>query len=66
MADAATHLQRARSLPPNWSAMPLVANNRSIGWISDAIAGVAEGKTPLWWWACFIPSVLACACCGFC
>ena len=35
------------------SAIPLVANNRSIGWISDRVAGVAEGKTPLWWWVCF-------------
>ncbi len=25
---------------------PLVGNQRSPGWISDAIAGVAEGKTP--------------------
>jgi len=29
---------------------PMVRNQRSIGWISDAIAGVAEGKTPRWWW----------------
>ena len=28
---------------------PLVQNFRSPGWISDAIAGVSEGKTPLWW-----------------
>ena len=37
---------------------PLVANRRSVGWISDQIAGVAEGKTPWWWWAAFIPSVI--------
>jgi Ni/Fe-hydrogenase subunit HybB-like protein len=35
---------------------PLVAHQRSIGWLSDAIAGVAEGKTPKWWWIAFIPS----------
>jgi molybdopterin-containing oxidoreductase family membrane subunit len=37
---------------------PLVANYRSPGWISDAIAGVAENKTPLWWWISFVPSVI--------
>ncbi|MBT5925053.1 MAG: polysulfide reductase NrfD [Verrucomicrobia bacterium] len=29
---------------------PLVLNNRSLGWISDQIAGIIEGKTPTWWW----------------
>src|ERR1700722_20002483 len=42
---------------------PLIANNRSPGWISDAIAGVAEGKTPGWWWCAFIPSVLLMSVC---
>jgi molybdopterin-containing oxidoreductase family membrane subunit len=42
--------------PPELVKEPLVRNQRSIGWISDAIAGVAEGKTPLWWWCAFIPS----------
>jgi Ni/Fe-hydrogenase subunit HybB-like protein len=28
---------------------PLVENNRSMAWITDLIAGVPEGKTPLWW-----------------
>ena len=37
---------------------PLVLNERSLGWLSDRIAGVAEGKTPTWWWAAFVPSVL--------
>jgi molybdopterin-containing oxidoreductase family membrane subunit len=37
---------------------PLVNNNRSIGWISDRIAGIAEGKTPVWWWVAFVPSFL--------
>ncbi|MEO7297661.1 MAG: NrfD/PsrC family molybdoenzyme membrane anchor subunit [Verrucomicrobiota bacterium] len=35
---------------------PLVLNNRSFGWISDKIAGIAEGKTPKWWWPAFIIS----------
>ncbi len=29
---------------------PLVLNRRSPGWISDRIAGIIEGPTPLWWW----------------
>src|ERR1700722_15613814 len=44
--------------PRELERVPLVRNLRSPGWISDAIAGVAEGKTPFWWWASFIPSVI--------
>ncbi len=36
---------------------PLVLNQRSFGWISDKIAGIAEGKTPRWWWPAFLVSV---------
>jgi molybdopterin-containing oxidoreductase family membrane subunit len=43
--------------PPELARAPLVAKQRSPGWISDAIAGIAEGKTPRWWWYAFIPSV---------
>jgi len=44
--------------PPELARVPLVANRRPIGWISDAVAGVAEGRTPRWWWCAFIPSVV--------
>ncbi len=37
---------------------PLVLNQRSLGWISDHIAGVAEGRTPGWWWMAFVPCAL--------
>jgi len=37
---------------------PLVLNQRAHGWISDRIAEVAEGKTPTWWWAAFVPSFI--------
>lgn len=49
--------------PPELERVPLVANQRSLGWISDAVAGVAEGKTPKWWWPAFIVSVvMMCLC----
>ncbi len=35
---------------------PLVLNNRSLGWLSDQIAGIAEGKAAKWWWPAFIIS----------
>ena len=28
----------------------MVANQRSIGWLSDTVANVIEDKTPRWWW----------------
>jgi molybdopterin-containing oxidoreductase family membrane subunit len=43
--------------PRELERIPLVANNRSIGWISDAVSRIVEDKTPFWWWAAFIPSV---------
>jgi len=44
--------------PPELERQPLVQNQRGFAWISDRIAGVAEGPTPRWWWAAFVPSVL--------
>ena len=45
--------------PPELERVPLIANQRAPGWISDKIAGIVEGKTPVWWWCAFIPSFLA-------
>ena len=45
-------------VPKELEREPLVLNQRSLGWLSDTIAGVAEGKTPKWWWCAFIPSAL--------
>ena len=36
---------------------PLVSNNRSLGWLSDRISGIVEGKTPVWWWIAFLTSL---------
>ena len=44
--------------PSELEREPLVLKKRSLAWISDAVAGIAEGKTPTWWWAAFFPSVL--------
>ena len=54
---AENHVQ-APVTPTELKREPLVANNRSIGWISDQVCSIMEGKTPKWWWAAFIPSVL--------
>ncbi|MFM7804797.1 MAG: NrfD/PsrC family molybdoenzyme membrane anchor subunit, partial [Verrucomicrobiota bacterium] len=35
---------------------PLVLNNRPLGWITNAIAGVCEKPMPVWWWPAFIIS----------
>ena len=43
--------------PAELERKPLVENLRGFAWISDRIAGVAEGKTPVWWWATFVPSI---------
>ncbi len=56
MAHAAPSIPVAAA-PAELSREPLVANSRPIGWISDRIASVAEGKTPWWWWAAFVPSI---------
>jgi molybdopterin-containing oxidoreductase family membrane subunit len=40
----------------------LVENNRSFAWITDKICGIIEGKTPAWWWICF---VIACCVASF-
>ena len=35
--------------PAQLERVPLVANERGLGWLSDKIAGVIEGETPAWW-----------------
>jgi molybdopterin-containing oxidoreductase family membrane subunit len=44
--------------PAGLEREPLVANNRTIGWISDAVSRIVEEKTPTWWWCAFIPSLI--------
>jgi Ni/Fe-hydrogenase subunit HybB-like protein len=44
---------KAQAPPAELERVPLVAHQRSPGWISDRIAGVIEGPTPGWWKICF-------------
>ena len=46
------------SPPPELERIPLVANLRGFGWISNRVASLIEDPAPLWWWILFIPSVL--------
>jgi hypothetical protein len=59
MADAVTTPLELEAPPPGLEREPLVTNNRSLGWISDQVAAITEGRAPRWWWVAFIPSVLA-------
>ena len=61
---ATTSAIQVSAPPPELERIPLVANQRSPGWITDKVAGIVEGKTPAWWWWAFIPSVLLPAAAG--
>ena len=54
---SATSLPAIPDTPRELERQPLVRNQRSLGWISDQIAGIVEGKTPSWWWPAFLISV---------
>ena len=59
MAHAADHAVAAPAIlkevkPAVLPRAVLVENHRSFSWITDKICGIIEGKTPAWWWWCFI------------
>ncbi|HVV73657.1 MAG TPA: hydrogenase, partial [Verrucomicrobiae bacterium] len=65
MAAGATSLKGASGgpvtipkTPPELERIPLVANYRGFGWISNRVASLTEDPAPLWWWMLFIPSLL--------
>jgi Ni/Fe-hydrogenase subunit HybB-like protein len=58
MAEAATQL-KLQAPPVELEREPLVGRERSLGWLSDRVASIVEGKTPTWWWLAFIPSFAA-------
>ena len=45
--------------PVELERVPLVANQRSVGWLSDTIANTIQDKTPRWWWIAISISFLA-------
>ena len=55
MAEIATTL-KVQAPPTELERAPLVLNNRSVGWISDKIAGICENEMPKWWVPAFIIS----------
>ncbi len=40
--------------PLDMPRKPLVLNNRDFHWVTEKICGIAEGKTPTWWWVLFL------------
>ena len=38
---------------------PLVANSRSLDWVTEKVSTIVESRTPFWWWVAFIPSSIA-------
>src|SRR5690348_13456016 len=52
-------------VPEDLQRIPLVQNQRSLGWISDRVVAVTEGRPPLWWWACLVPSLICLCMLGF-
>ena len=41
--------------------MPLVANDRSLDWVTEKVSTIVEARTPIWWWVAFlITSPIAC------
>jgi len=52
-------------VPDDLQRIPLIQNQRGIGWISDRVTAVTEGSPPFWWWVCFLPSLACLGMLGF-
>ena len=52
--------------PKELERQPLVHNQRNLGWLSDRISGIVEGKTPKWWWVAFAISFTIMVVCFSC
>ena len=44
--------------PPELERIPLVQNQRGLGWISDAVSRISEQTVPRWWWPALIASFM--------
>jgi molybdopterin-containing oxidoreductase family membrane subunit len=60
MAETANNL-KSLAPPAELRRSPVVENNRGLGWLTDKLSAFAEGKTPRWWIAMFIPAVFCAA-----
>jgi molybdopterin-containing oxidoreductase family membrane subunit len=56
MASVSPSAPKVQGPPVELEREPLVLNNRSLNWLSNQIAGIAEGKAAKWWWPAFIVS----------
>jgi molybdopterin-containing oxidoreductase family membrane subunit len=54
MADSVISLE----CQPELQRTPLVANDRRLPWITQAVSEIVEGRTPKWWWVLFLPLAL--------
>jgi molybdopterin-containing oxidoreductase family membrane subunit len=60
MADSAIPLKSL--VPPAELRRGLqVPAHHSLGWLTDHLTAMPEGKTPLWWWVLFIPAAFCAA-----
>jgi len=60
MADTAIPLKSL--VPPAELRRGLqVPAHHSLGWLTDHLTAMPEGKTPLWWWVLFIPAAFCAA-----
>ena len=48
------HSTVSLEIPSDLRRQPLVANNRSLSWITQKVSEVVESKTPFWWWVSFL------------
>ena len=57
MADATTaeEVTTSEGAPRVLAREELILNNRTMGWVTNRIAGIVENRQPLLWWLLFLP-----------
>ncbi|HUA68354.1 MAG TPA: NrfD/PsrC family molybdoenzyme membrane anchor subunit, partial [Candidatus Saccharimonadales bacterium] len=60
MAESVTQLESL--VPPKELRRgPQAPYQRGLGWLTDHLTAMPEGKTPLWWWILFLPAAFCAA-----
>jgi len=54
----------APAIAPGTESETLVQQGWTPADVTDRVCGLVEGKTPLWWWLLFVPSVCVAGICG--